>query len=200
MSWLERLKNLNAPGEPPYKTYETGKEAEKDGFVGFVGCRDGDIQKTQTDPDCLDAPATVVESVAVVVKQDPQSIAPNENAAQATPDPDRCCWPNSSAMNTAEIATMEARIHMFGSRGLNQKQAEAMAERLMRRDRRLDELRLCYECQHLQVQSATHWRHWPELRCGNWKASGLSLEARHAGMSEDFAHKLQRCNGFKAAP
>jgi hypothetical protein len=126
-----------------------------------------------------------------------QTVAPKKTDAPPEPDPDRCCWPHSDAMNRAEIATFETRFHLFGARGLDLKQAEAMADRLALRDREGDERRLCFECVHLQAQPANHWRSWPELRCGNWNASGLCVSVRDAGLSESFAHQLQRCPGFK---
>jgi hypothetical protein len=101
-------------------------------------------------------------------------------------------------MNTAEIATFEARFHVFGARGLDLKQAEAMADRLVTRDRDADERRLCFECVHLQVKTANRYRDWTEFFCGNWRASGLSVCARDNGLSSDFAHQLRRCPGFKA--
>jgi hypothetical protein len=179
--------------------------------------------QTQAELASWNAPATVAESGSSLATSDPRSIAPAEPNAPAPqenlskpaipvaandpaqvaglvtepPNPDRLCWPHSSAMTGREIATFEARLHLFGSRGLDLKQAEAMADRLVLRDRELDDRRLCMECQHLQAQSAYHGRSWPELRCGNWKASGLSISVRQAGMSRDFAHQLQRCSGFK---
>jgi hypothetical protein len=103
-------------------------------------------------------------------------------------------------MNTAEIATFEARVHLFGARGLNLKEVEAMADRLVLRDRDGDgdERTLCYECQHLQVLPENHWRAHAELRCTNFAEAGLCVFARDAELSQAFAHQLQRCAGFKA--
>jgi hypothetical protein len=128
-----------------------------------------------------------------------QPVAPEATDAPPEPDPDRWCWPHSDAMNTAEIAIFEARIHLFGARGLDLKDAEAMADRLTLRDRGADERRLCFECQHLQVLPENHWRAYVELRCGNWLAAGLCVFARDAGLSEAMTRQLQRCDGFKAA-
>ena len=83
------------------------------------------------------------------------------------PDPDRWCWPHSSAMTGREIDTMVERTALFNQRGLPELDAELLADKLVVRDRELDERRLCFECQHLQAQPAHHGRSWPELRCGN---------------------------------
>jgi hypothetical protein len=127
-----------------------------------------------------------------------QPVAPKETDAPPEPDPDRCCWPHSSAMTGIEITDFEARVHLFGTRGLNLKEAESTADKLVLRDRDLDERRLCFECVYLQVKTANRYRDWTEFFCGNWRASGLSVCARDNGLSRDFAHQLQRCPGFKA--
>ena len=143
-------------------------------------------------------PAVPAKKESDCASRDPQSIAPKETDAPPEPDPDRWCWPHGDAMNAAEVTTFEARLNLFGACRLELKEAEAMADRLALRDRDGDERRLCFECQHLQVQPENHWRAWPELRCGNWQAAGLCVFARDAGLSQAFARQLQRCDGFKA--
>jgi hypothetical protein len=101
-------------------------------------------------------------------------------------------------MNTAEIATFEALVHLFGARSLDPKEAEALADRLVLSDRDSDERRVCLECRHLQVLAVNHWRAWSELRCGNWRHAGVCVFARDAGLSETFTRQLQRCAGFEA--
>lgn len=64
-------------------------------------------------------------------------------------DSDRWCWPHSSAMNTAEIANFNARLHHFSSRGAYD--AEALADCLVARDRNADSRRMCFECSHYHV-------------------------------------------------
>ena len=63
-----------------------------------------------------------------------------ETAAAAandpTANPDRWCWPNSDAMNTAEINTFMARVRQFKEQGLSESEAEAMADKLMLADRK----------------------------------------------------------------
>ncbi len=64
----------------------------------------------------------------------------NEVAGEASndpaPDPDRLCWPHTQAMNTAEIDTFTGRLATFTDRGLTLAEAEALADRLVVRDRR----------------------------------------------------------------
>jgi hypothetical protein len=149
-----------------------------------------------------DVPASLVTEETEVRKQLVRSEVRSEpldcSTAAANLDPDRWCWPNSGAISTAEIAIFEARFHLFGARGVDLKEAEVMADRLVLRDRDADERRLCFECQHLQVQPANHWRAYAELRCGNWLAAGLCVFARDAELSQAFARQLQRCSGFEA--
>ena len=56
-------------------------------------------------------------------------------ANDPTPDPDRWCWPNSEAMNTAEINTFMARVRQFTGQGLSESEAEVMADAMLKRDR-----------------------------------------------------------------
>ena len=59
-------------------------------------------------------------------------------ANDPTPDPDRWCWPNSEAMNTAEINTFTARVRQFREQGLSESEAEVMADAMLKRDREGD--------------------------------------------------------------
>ena len=70
-------------------------------------------------------------------------------ANDTAPDPDRDCWPQSSAMNTAELDRMVGRVELFAARGLNLIDATALAEKLVARDRDGDDRRLCLECSSL---------------------------------------------------
>lgn len=71
-------------------------------------------------------------------------------ANEATADPDRWCWPHGSAMNTAEIDAFTARLARFTDKGLSLDNTEALADKLVTRDRDNDSRRLCLECAHLQ--------------------------------------------------
>ncbi len=125
------------------------------GFVGFVACPDGPSEKFTA----------------------PQQPPANE----ATPDPDRWCWPHGAAMNTAEIDTFTARLARFTDKGLTLDDAEALADKLVTRDRDDDSRRLCLECAHLQ--GAGHWR------CGMAKQ----------GLARDLVMMLQRCGSYDGA-
>jgi len=70
------------------------------------------------------------------------------NKTPETPDPDRSCWPHSDAANTAELAAMEKRLALFERRRVPVAEAEHLADRLLARDRELDDRHLCIECTH----------------------------------------------------
>lgn len=103
-------------------------------------------------------------------------------------DPDRHCWPNTNAMNTAEIDTFMARVHLLTVRGLNTTEAEGVADALVRRDRVADDRRLCLECSHLR-RSTGLWR------CAQWGWAGLAV----ADVPGDVVKLLQRCSAFNEA-
>lgn len=111
-----------------------------------------------------------------------------------TDDPDRWCWPHSSAMNGAEIDTFAARLHKFTDKGLARNDGEALADKLVLRDRDQDERRVCLECKHFAGHGAGSWR------CGNWQAAGVAIRSRDAQLPADLAVQLQRCDGFTAHP
>ena len=67
-------------------------------------------------------------------------------------------WPHSSAMNGAEIDTFAARLHKFADKGLARNDGEALADKLVLRDRDQDDRRVCLECKHLAGHGAGSWR------------------------------------------
>lgn len=101
------------------------------------------------------------------------------------PDPDRWCWPHSDAMNGAELDRFAERARQFARRSISANAAEAMADRLVIRDRERDDRRTCLEC--------TAFR---SGRCDNYRHAGL----RAPEVSRDLATLLQRCPGFGEAP
>ena len=133
------------------------------GYVGFVACPDG-----------------ASENFAA-----PQQPPANE----ANADPDRWCWPRGSAMNTAEIDTFTARLARFTDKGLTLDDAEALADKLVLRDRDGDHRRQCLECAHLQ--GVERWS------CGNWKQAAIGTRAADAGLAHGLVVMLQHCTGFK---
>jgi len=115
----------------------------------------------------------------------PAVLEKHDSSIAVTEDPDRWCWPHSQAMSSSEIETFQSRLSRFTDRGLSYDDAERYADKLVGRDRELDDRRLCVECAHLQVR----WR------CGNWKAAN----AGGRDLSRDFVLILQRCPGFTNA-
>ena len=100
---------------------------------------------------------------------------------QPAVDPDRWCWPASDAMSGAELQNFTGRVLLFTRRGFGNLQAEALADRLVMRDREQDDRRLCLECITYRPG-----------RCGNPRAAGLTTHE----VGADLAALLQRCPGF----
>ena len=106
-------------------------------------------------------------------------------------DADAHCWPHSTAMNGAEIDAFMARAHRFTDKGLTLDHAEALADKLVIRDREQDARRVCLECSH--CSGSKSWR------CGNWAEAGVAASAFGAGLGRDLAIQLQHCPGFREA-
>lgn len=108
-------------------------------------------------------------------------------------DSDRWCWTNSEAMTGHEIDSFITRIARFTCIGVNQASAEALAVKLLQRDRSSDDRRVCLECKHLVA-----WR--AAWGCGAMKVAGVAIHSRNARLPADFVIKLQRCEGFISCP
>jgi len=113
------------------------------------------------------------------------------HSADAAPDPDRHCWPYSSAMTGFEIDVFTARLARFTDKGLALNDAEAMADRATQRDREAGDWYACLECFHLAGGATGSWR------CCNWRRAGVALRACDAELPSDLVMRLQRCDGFK---
>ena len=113
-----------------------------------------------------------------------------DSSFAATVDPDGWCWPRSTAMTGAEIDNFKARLSKFGDKGLTATDCEALADKLVKRDRESDDRRVCLECKHLSGVGQTSWR------CGNWQAAGIANYARDTQLPADLVLQLQRCDGF----
>ena len=163
MNWLARLKKIDTV--PQQKATEPTKFA----YVGFVAPDMAPMQKTKGDLQAANDPA------------------PAASAAPA--DPDRWCWPHSTAMNTGEIDTFTARLARFTDKGLSLDDSEALADKLVLRDRESDDRRLCLECAHLAGREGT----WS---CKNWRLAGVANTMRDARLSAALIMQLQRCDGF----
>ena len=179
-AWLERLKIQKAPDTYATETTETPTEPGAGVFVGFVAYPP--------------APFQIIEGVSEAVNDTPQTAEPQAPVSATTapaPDPDRWAWPHSDAWNTGEIELFNRRAALFARRGAGDVQAEAMAERLVRRDREEDDRHICHECRHLRGGL-------PGLSCGNGRAAGFPI-LTGMGLAGDFTAMLQRCTGFAAA-
>ena len=130
-----------------------------------------------------------VATVATVSVATAQKQAANDPAA-VTHDPDRWAWPHSTAMTGREIDTFTARLARFTTKGVNPTDGEALADKLVTRDRDSDDRRLCLECTHLGGYGVTSWR------CGNWQAAKVAHRARDVQLPADLLRTLQRCDGF----
>jgi hypothetical protein len=89
-------------------------------------------------------------------------------------------------MNGAEIDTFKLRLHRFTSKGLSHTSDQALAVRLLRRDRELDDRRVCPECTHL----VKGWR------CNNWRTASGGFDSRPVPLAAELVLQLQRCEGF----
>lgn len=142
MKWLARLKKMEiAPEVQPTKP-------TKPGFVGFVGPILAPIRKTGGDSRAANDRMNVAQMV---------NAAPGNDGVNAeTPaidDLDRWAWPHSTAMAGAEIDRFTARLVRFTDKGLTLDDGEALADKLVTRDREADDRRLCLECTHLAAYS-----------------------------------------------
>jgi hypothetical protein len=122
---------------------------------------------------------TVAEVATVAVANASATKAANDPAL----DPNRWCWPHSDAMTGAEIDRMVLRIERFVVRGLNLIDADALADKLVIRDRDGDERRTCLECDNLRRR-----------RCIQWQLAGIGGPE----VSVDLVGVFQRCAGFVA--
>jgi len=117
----------------------------------------------------------------------PADVEKNNSISAIKEDPDRWCWPNSPAMNGQEISIFLVRLEQFRSLGVDLDSAEKLADRLVIRDRDMDDHIVCFECCHLH----NGWR------CMNWRNAGDWLLYSNSKLQNDFVHQLQRCPGFK---
>ena len=92
-------------------------------------------------------------------------------------------------MNTGEIDTVTARLARFTDKGLSLDDSEALADKLVLRDRESDDRRLCLECAHLAGWAGT----WS---CKNWRLAGVANTMRDARLSAALVMQFQRCDGF----
>ncbi len=144
---------------------------------------------TNTDATKPTEPGFVGSVACPVAPSEKFSASQQPPANEASADPDRWCWPHGPAMSTTEIDTFTARLARFTDKGLPLANAEALADGLVKRDREMDDRRLCLECVHLQGGTG-RWR------CGKAVAAGVGLRAADGQIPSDLAHQQQHCAGF----
>lgn len=142
-------------------------------------------------------PSAVVSSMperlsSVLTVPTPAVLEKLDSSLALIEDPDGWCWPNSSAMNGAEIDMFSERLQNITAKGLARNEGEVLADKLVLRDRDQDERRVCLECKHFAGHGAGSWR------CGNWQAAGVAIRSREAQLPADLVVQLQRCGGFTA--
>ena len=130
---------------------------------------------------------------SVLAVASPTILEKHDSSIAVTEDPERWCWPQSSAMNGVEIDIFMVRLRNFTDKGLPTNDAEALADKLVLRDRDQDGRRVCLECKHLGGRVAGSWR------CGNWQAAGIAILRRDTQLPADLVLQLQRCDGFTTA-
>lgn len=201
MSWLARLKTGKTPEKDAAKTTETI-------FVVSVAPTLAPLQKNEgatvaaNDPAPTPTPITATVAIGTVLPPDlsplllAASLALDASIVAAGTsdglDPDRHCWPHTDAMNSQEIDTFTARLHRFTDKGMTLTEGEALADKLVTRDRELDDRRLCLECTHLAGYAQT-------FGCRAWQRAAIAIKARDSGLPGDLVRTLQRCDAFKAA-
>ena len=90
------------------------------------------------------------------------------------------------AKDDAALAdTFTARVALFTDRGLSLDDAQALANKMEKRDQELDDRRLCLECLHLSGGPAAR-------RCRQWQMRNIGSPA----VPVDVVAILQRCEGF----
>ena len=181
MSWLARLKKTDPAGIPDGSASHAGvlENLQQPAFAAAAN-------------DPVQAPALVASSTVTALVTSQTSVSSGEvstlvsSLALVLQDPDRWCWPHSSAMTGREIDTMAERTSLFNRRGLPALQAELLADKLVTRDREADDRQLCLECAHLSRTGGA-------MRCAQWQRAGLGAPGIPAGM----VLVLQRCDGFR---
>lgn len=197
MTWLARLKkSAAAPEADPEKP-------TKPGSGGFGGLPPGLLQKSgrhataandppqvsTLDREAFDERAAIIEFDGGISRIEAERLALSTNSASPRKPKadvrDRYSWPHTTAMNTAEIDAFTSRFHLLTRHGLDQPQAEELADGLVIRDRDSDDRRLCIECQHL-ISGNKLWA------CNQWRAAGLVS----SGIPDGWTTLPQRCEGF----
>lgn len=211
MSWLARLKTGKVPDKDASKTTETVFVVSEAPTLVSLQKSAGEVAAANDPAPSTPPPAPITATVEIGTVR-PPGLGPKLLAASLALDAqiaaadqfrnsdknsgtgtDRWCYPNSTAMNSAEIDLFTARLHRFTDKGLTSIVSEALADKLVNRDREGDDRRSCLECRHLSGYGNTSWR------CGNWQAAGIATRPRDTQLPADLVLQLQRCDGFASA-
>jgi hypothetical protein len=129
---------------------------------------------------------------SVLAVPSPTVLEKCESSDVVPEDPDRWCWPHSSAMNNSEIAVFTARHARFTHRSISKADSDRLADKMMNRDRQKGNWFSCLECCNLAGSGTSSWH------CSNWRQAGIALRANHNALPTDFVHLFQHCDGFQA--
>jgi hypothetical protein len=128
----------------------------------------------------LTGPAEAVKRLTPLVAQCKTAlleVLTERQAAHEPPAPD----PRLIAANRQELERMAARVERAEALGLSEREADELADRLLRRDREgLRDMHLCAECARLRAD-ATNWR----------------CAALRQPLPRELVIRLQRCAAFK---
>ena len=166
--WLNRLKSQNTPDIDHTKTTET--------IIGVLSVVSvGSIAEVLV---------KLTKSCSLAKETDvAEGVAASNDSVILSDQLDRWCWPNSDAMNSAEVDSFASRVSLFSRQGIAIEKSEFLSDSLRQRDRRRDDRRVCIECTHLK-----------RGKCGNYRAAGLQA----SDIGTDLSVLLQRCKGFTA--
>lgn len=153
MNWLARLQSLKSQDAPENDATNATKP-QKGGFVAFVASYPGHIQKQEGGSVAFVASIPEHIQKREGAANDPTA-SPKDADPATKPDPDRWCWPHSTAMNTVELDTFTARTARFTDKGMGLDAAHRLADTLNRRDREQDDRRHCQECRGLSYGRCT---------------------------------------------
>jgi hypothetical protein len=167
-----------APASALTERHRQDIRAHRAELLALVG--DHQAGTAKTDRPTLSADLSVPIGRGAANRQGPET-------ANDLPDPDRWCWPNSNAMTGAELAVMSVRIERYSRRGIEEAQAERLADLMKDCDRQTCDLQLCMDCTQLVGN-----RPW---QCLSHRTSGVARD-----LPGEFVCTPQRCPVFKAAP
>lgn len=136
---------------------------------------------SETGSHCTTPAVATVATVAVAATQDRAANDPGKAAPVATVASQAPYWPNTQHANDSELDTMEARLMIFKRRGMDDAQADQLADKLLQADREQTGQSTCLLCKHFNPSRKT---------CGNFRSAGVGQEVG------ELAAMLQRCPGY----